>query len=449
MVSNNLAPISWPGSGEQDASKHFRIDHNRITMSPADWEFIRPTGGVNEVHPQGIFDHNLCTGGCAVTVFGSIYYWDEAGGFTAQNGLWAQQTAFGDSSGVVYLEANHFSGGVTNYFDHNHGSRMVARFNRLAGAGSLVWMFEIHGVQYDNRGAQRTEVYQNAATGTGSGFSELRGGAALYFNNTSNSARDLHLTIDRSEYDESAGTFQTQKECGTGGADGQGPAGVDQETVGENGWRCRDQVGIGYDITEWGGSPTTSPTSFNAWNQQTRPLYIWGNTSIDIVVNTQGDITDKIVVDREFYCDSGFTSSCNNGVRSGTFAAIPATCTVGMGYWATDRGKWRKDTDPGTADGVLYKCTSTNTWTTYFIPYQYPHNWIDGDDQPSDPDFGGGLDAPTNFRLLNLGLGIGLGAMILGGLLYGKAGAVPVVRRAGRRGMQAYRAARSGAGHDS
>jgi PKD repeat protein len=49
-----------------------------------------------------------------------------------------------------------------------------------------------------------------------------------------------------------------------------------------------------------------------------------------------------------------------NGVGVGTLAARPATCTKGVGYWATDEKK-------------LYRCTAPNVWTIYYTPYTYPH----------------------------------------------------------------------------
>ena len=44
----------------------------------------------------------------------------------------------------------------------------------------------------------------------------------------------------------------------------------------------------------------------------------------------------------------------------GLLADRPATCTTGVGYWATDTE-------------TLYTATSTNTWGTYYTPYTYPH----------------------------------------------------------------------------
>ncbi len=56
-------------------------------------------------------------------------------------------------------------------------------------------------------------------------------------------------------------------------------------------------------------------------------------------------------------------------VTSGT--SLPGTCTVGAGYWKTDEGNW-DSVNPG-ADGRLYKCTATNTWTLFYTPMNYPH----------------------------------------------------------------------------
>jgi hypothetical protein len=56
----------------------------------------------------------------------------------------------------------------------------------------------------------------------------------------------------------------------------------------------------------------------------------------------------------------------------GVIASRPGTCTTGVAYWATNEGEWNS-TNGATADGRLYKCTSTNTWTLYYTPYTYPH----------------------------------------------------------------------------
>jgi hypothetical protein len=83
----------------------------------------------------------------------------------------------------------------------------------------------------------------------------------------------------------------------------------------------------------------------------------------------------------------------STGVGVGTKAAMPATCTQNVAYWATDEGEWNSE-NPG-PDGQLYKCTATNTWTLYYRPYAYPHPWQSGAGTPPAP-----LPAPGNVRLL-------------------------------------------------
>lgn len=56
----------------------------------------------------------------------------------------------------------------------------------------------------------------------------------------------------------------------------------------------------------------------------------------------------------------------------GTAARRPATCTTGVGYYATDEGSWNTSGN-SFGNGRLYVCTATNTWTLYYTPYAYPH----------------------------------------------------------------------------
>jgi hypothetical protein len=70
-----------------------------------------------------------------------------------------------------------------------------------------------------------------------------------------------------------------------------------------------------------------------------------------------------------------------SGVGRGLLSAMPATCTNGSAYWATDQGNWNQSTAGmqgyGTGSGVLYKCSSANstpgTFSAYYTPYTYPH----------------------------------------------------------------------------
>ncbi len=375
-------------TGNQDVTKHFRLDHNHF-LGTDSFTQLWFAGDSNAVHPQGVIDNNLVED-TAFRPIGTTHQWDDSCS-TCQHQLWTQVIPLGGSESRVFIEHNEFRhdlAGVQSS-DSNYGGRYVYRFNN---ATSGFHNSEVHGMQGENRGSQLTEIYHNAftspeASGTG-GTTNFRGGTGVIFLNTQSFdfAYGISLTIDRSEYDESAGNFGTVKECGAGGPDGNSPAGVDQQTGGQNGWRCRDQIGTGSDAVLW--TTTASGPPFGAWNQVVKPLYIWGNTTggspMAIDINTQGDIENKIVVSREFYCDAGTSiGACNNGVRLGTLSARPSTCTTGMAYWATDEGEWNSLS--AGADGRLYLCTSTDTWTLSYTPAPYPHPWT-GAAAPPDPE---------------------------------------------------------------
>jgi hypothetical protein len=76
---------------------------------------------------------------------------------------------------------------------------------------------------------------------------------------------------------------------------------------------------------------------------------------------------------------------------SGT--TLPTTCTVNQSYWKTNEGGNWDTTHGGDNDGLLYKCTATNTWTAYYTPYTYPHP-LRGEGSPS-------VEVPSNLRLQN------------------------------------------------
>ncbi len=97
-------------------------------------------------------------------------------------------------------------------------------------------------------------------------------------------------------------------------------------------------------------------------NQVLAPNYEWGNTGANLpscVLATDNATTSVIVANRDYYnhvTDFNGTS----GVGIGTSASLPSSCTPNAAYWATDTL-------------TLYQCTATNTWTSYYTPYTYPH----------------------------------------------------------------------------
>ena len=114
--------------------------------------------------------------------------------------------------------------------------------------------------------------------------------------------------------------------------------------------------------------------------------------------NSRSSSTTFIVADREYYkpvspAEQVSNSNSFNGTTGtgyGTLANRPTTCTTGTAYYATDQGSWNTSTrkrgasvgsnttDDGVQlQGVLYICTSTNTWTAS-TPFTFPHPLIAG-----------------------------------------------------------------------
>jgi hypothetical protein len=73
-----------------------------------------------------------------------------------------------------------------------------------------------------------------------------------------------------------------------------------------------------------------------------------------------------------------FYEGSTPGTSCGTLSNLPSSCTTGQGYWATNQSCTDLTNMIGKMpvtpiDGILYKCTATNTWTAYYTPYAYPH----------------------------------------------------------------------------
>jgi hypothetical protein len=357
--------------GAQHGGKHFRIDHNRL-VTTGGWSPIRFKNNDSAAHAQGIWDHNIFEDGISIHTNGTLCQLEEGCG-SFQHTLWAQDSLLGDSAHVVYVEANHFvtSAGTVNFADGNYGARAVLRFNKTEGPS--ISGFEYHSVQGENRGYQRWETYHNAFVdldGSDScffGMAFIRAGTGVWFNNAMSGAIsgcNNSISIDnvRSADDDPI--------PGAGLCNGSSP--WDQNTPGQLGWHCRDQIGIGRDVSTWTHNPPAP------WNQVLKPAYLWGNTRGGSIVTASVLPQDRnplhIQANREYYDHSTASGSPQTaGVRVGTIANRPAGCTAGVGYWATDEGEWNS-LQPG-PDGRLYKCSPANNWSLYYVPYSYPHPW--------------------------------------------------------------------------
>jgi len=371
LATNSSGPtFALDSDGGGEAPRGFRIDHiTRTNNSGSIIEFANGWGRSSSSW-QGLMDHNTIHNGRIVL------YGEE--GSTAGRYRWAENDDLGTVK-ALYVEHNTFvttSSSLSNslnQIDGNWGSRMVVRFNTFTNS-----RVEQHGVQGQNGRAVRIfEIYNNTFTAASPGmfrFFFLRGGTGLAFHNTTDGNDSVGaISIDNARSHQWSTDSQFNSQLGAwGGCTGSSPA--DNNESGGEGYVCIDQFGASKDASLWsysGQSPTHTKI----------PTYFFKNTRTDtgqdmgVEISCVGTAatctrqsTKHIVQNRDWFT---YTASFNgtSGVGEGTLANRPATCTTGVGYWATDQGSW----NASGADGRLYRCTSTNTWALYYTPYTYPH----------------------------------------------------------------------------
>jgi hypothetical protein len=110
------------------------------------------------------------------------------------------------------------------------------------------------------------------------------------------------------------------------------------------------------------------------------PAWLTRNPQTIAVVTTPAHSTIELY-SQTSVANGGGAFDGTVGVGSGTIASRPATCTTGVGWWATDQGSW-DTTIAANTSGLFYKCTSTNTWTLFYTPYTYPHPLVTAGNSP-------------------------------------------------------------------
>lgn len=148
---------------------------------------------------------------------------------------------------------------------------------------------------------------------------------------------------------------------------------------------CIDQSGyIGGSLLS-GDTPSPTNASGGWVNQTLDPIYQAADTSDGAGLPPGGAVGSgmalRFLANHDYYAQVSLsaqtspTSPFNGtvGTGYGTLANMPSTCTVEVGYWATDvGGDWDKS-NASVNDGSLYRCSATNTWTLAYTPFPYPH----------------------------------------------------------------------------
>lgn len=389
-IADNYGSSNNVGWGVQ-GTHNFRIHHNWLECD--DWWDVAITSDTAQTKlSKGLLDHNHMVN-CRYTPWGDGDGDDgpEDGGLS-----WAQDDTLGTDRAIFFedntVDQNQCfqgnSGMECNWIDGDHGASWVVRFNSIQNT-----YLECHPF-VNERGARLFEAYYNTFDCTGAHCSggTTRPGlskCSSYWHNNhvpNNSWGWITINDDRNTID---------PEGPLGMCDGTDfPDQNKSPTATYRGYLCRDQVGAQKDVSQWNGSSAQSGE-----DQSFRPVYWFANADTGgtgspstnweyEILSTEWNPT-HIKFDREIYID-GSSFDGTTGVGVGTLAARPSTCTTnptgearsagwGVGYWATDQGAWNHSTSnwqgvqANGADGVLYVCTATNTWTLKYTPYTYPH----------------------------------------------------------------------------
>lgn len=248
---------------------------------------------------------------------------------TAYNNLsyGSADNLFFEDNTIEFTSSYTSSDGYGGWIESGQGGRVVVRFNTWNAANltnpSEWW--DVHGFQYNPGGETGTmivEYYDNKLTNMG-GYRWLnhRGSWGMFFDNTYSGTGTPD--INASEYQGS----------------------------------CPSNI-----------SP--KPTNYNPLINNT---YVFNNKINGSVANMTLNSADEYcgVAENANWWNENSSFNGTTGIGRGPKASMPATCTTGVGYWATDEGSWNTKIPAGTS-GDFYKCTATNTWSLYHTPYTYP-----------------------------------------------------------------------------
>ncbi|MFC2160400.1 hypothetical protein ACFLRX_01975 [Acidobacteriota bacterium] len=278
-------------------------------------------------------DHcKIINSGTLIHLYGTIYGVIDHNEFTVggirSNALdertWNNKTFDFGSADNMYIEDNKFTASDKMFFYGEMGTRYCVRYNTFNGAGSKNGLYpfaDMHGNQPNaHHATMGAEIYENSIScNLGINLLDQRGGKALVYNN--------NLITPES-------TFTKVRE------------------------EFNDAI----------SPPANNPISGQP--QHVSDSYYWGNKKNGKTIFTSNPYIGKTVdyggvkglvpqEDREFWREKD-TFNGSTGVGVGSLSSRPSTCTVGVGYWATDTK-------------TLYKATATNKWETYYTPYPYPH----------------------------------------------------------------------------
>jgi hypothetical protein len=341
-INSGNYPLRVHGTSTTDILTNIRIDHNKFKNC---WRRYIDSGGFGYdfefIQARGVIDHN------EFTVAPSFKVW---GAMPAGKATWQNETFTPGTSNSLYFENNLFTlTERTQVVGAGYGGRYVFRYNTVTFDSGISSSWErpldAHGNQSSNVwGTMGVEIYGNSYSGPSQislfNFSVIRGGEALEYYNRATGMGNGSMHYLWEEYcDDVNGPPVTA-------SDGQ-PLHVS-------------------DSYFWNNRGGTSGTALN-------------NPSYDASSGGGGVCgTYPLIHNRDWWNHTGSFNG-TSGMGCGPLGNRPSTCTTGVGYWATNQSCSSVPSEsigrnPTSAiSGTLYRCTSTNNWTSYYTPYTYPY----------------------------------------------------------------------------